>query len=90
MVETKSMYPDDMVEQIVADMIGDPDISWSHDEDTGVWHVRHKTKNLDRESYVSRDHAFIWLYHDLRDLDRLRASIRTDDKTGPQRGDQTA
>lgn len=84
------MYPEDLQQQIIAEMVADPEVNWWHDDDSGTWYARHNRENLLRDSTVSRDHAIIWLYHDLRDLGRLRASLTRHDATGAQRGDQTA
>lgn len=67
------IYPEDVVQQIVTEMIESPDYVWWFNEDTGVWHARQQRLGIERTSEVDRDHALMWLYHALHDPQSVRA-----------------
>ena len=67
------LYPADLVEQIVSEMIQSPDYSCWYNEDEGVWHARQNRLGIERTSADSRDHAFMWLYHALHDPQTVQA-----------------
>jgi len=67
------MFPTDLVEQIVTQMVESSDYTWWYDEDTATWHAQQKILGIERTSQDSRDHALIWLWHALHDSITVQA-----------------
>ena len=60
------MYPEDLTQQIVSDMIADTRYTWWYDEDEECWYARHTTSDTIIRSEVSRDHALVALHAAMR------------------------